>query len=124
MLISCTQCHRHVRVAAGTCPFCGNSVTSVQAVRQVRAGSSRAMRVFASAALAVATGACTSVVALYGALPPPSKDGGTDASADGEVPQGDSGPPLALYGAPVFVDAGPDADAETVVAAYGAPPKP
>jgi hypothetical protein len=90
MLTSCTGCRRHVKVATGVCPFCRSTVADAQELRQVRAGSSRAMRVFASAALAVAASAST--IACYGGAPIPLEDeriDASDASVDSNVPRRD-----------------------------------
>ncbi len=97
-LTVCASCSRHVRETL--CPFCGANVAPSAAAPRTKGRRSR-FAIVGAAAAAVATAACGSVQALYGAVIP-------DASTDG----GDAGDAQAeamgtFYGA-VFPDASKD----------------
>ena len=96
------------------------------------------MRVLASAALVVATGACGATaepppLSMYGG-PPVSEDSGpkdagsSDAAKDSGAVKDDAGGMGTMYGGPIPEDAGPPQDAgkdsQGPVPAYGAPPNP
>ena len=122
MLVSCESCHRHVKGNAGICPFCAAILPDAAAVPQFVTGGTRAMRMFAAAALVAACSSdggssSGSQVAMYGA--PVPVDAGGDGASDAGI---DAQTTVAAYGGPMPFDAGVDAaDAQGPVAAYGAP---
>ena len=122
MLTACSVCHRHVKGNPTVCPFCASDMPDPVAAPQFVSGGTRAMRMFAAAALVAACSSdggtsSGSPVAMYGA--PVQVDAGGDSATDAGV---DAQGPVAMYGAPMPIDAGADtADSQGPVAAYGAP---
>jgi hypothetical protein len=106
-LVPCPGCKRHVRAAAGACPFCATSIDSSRIAPDARTRLSRGA-LFAVAAATVAIAGCSSDDTGTSTV-----DGGSDSIAD-------TGGPAPAYGAPA--DTGMSDDTGGPVAAYGAPP--
>jgi hypothetical protein len=119
-LVSCTHCGRHVKSTEDTCPFCSQELPKSASVMRAPLGSRAAMLL----------GAGAIVIACGGSEKDGSSSSGGTSTSSGNV--GSSGTPVALYGAPAPMDAGPnDAAASSsgsssgssgVAPAYGAPP--
>jgi hypothetical protein len=106
-LVPCPGCRRHVRAAAGACPFCAAAIDASRIAPDARTRLSRGA-LFAVAAASVAIAGCSS----------DDTKTATDAGTDTGVV--DTGGPAPAYGAPA--DTGMTDDTGGPVAAYGAPP--
>ena len=74
LLVSCTNCSRHVKCRETSCPFCGTSLRSASALRSL---SRAALLVVGATALAGCPEDAGSMRALYGAPPMPPIEAGT-----------------------------------------------
>ncbi|MDP3275634.1 MAG: zinc ribbon domain-containing protein [Deltaproteobacteria bacterium] len=116
-LVPCSSCGRHVRSSDSACPFCGTALTHVTPVSATTPGARLGRNATFVFATTLALAACSPGT--------PGTDGGSDAqTADTSTPPDDGGA-MALYGAPVPVDAGADSapgpDDGGSMALYGAP---
>lgn len=132
-LIPCPGCARHVLASERACPFCASAMPADFTARvrpEVKARMSRSA--MAALGAAIALSACSSsvaggdgsVTADTAADSPAADQSSPDAPAP-DAPRAnvvaDDGSPLAMYGTPPPVDAGPDDDGGPV-AEYGGPP--
>lgn len=121
-LVPCPGCRRHVRAAAGACPFCASAIDSSRIAPDARSRLSRGA-LFAVAAATVAIAGCSSDDTGSSTV-----DAGSDSIADtGTAPvdtgmSDDTGGPVAAYGAPP--DTGMVDDSGGGMPKYGAPPPP
>jgi hypothetical protein len=136
-LIPCPGCARHVLASERACPFCAAAMPADFTARvrpEVKARMSRSA--MAALGAAIALSACSStVVGGDGSVTADTAADAPFADATPDQPRpdapapdvpradvvADDGSPLAMYGTPPPVDAGPDDDGGGV-AEYGGPP--
>lgn len=138
-LVPCLACHRHVRAAERSCPFCGTGLPALAAPpRRPTARLGRAAT-FAFGAAALTSAGCSSTPApgvldaggggadapaIETDAPAIETDAGLEADAGDAIDAGiDAGGVAPPYGISP-VDAGPGDDGGGTGNLYGAPPAP
>jgi hypothetical protein len=128
----CPRCERHVRIHEAACPFCGESLAgfsprSARALPKARLGRAALFAFGVSAAASTLTGCGDDSDDDEQTADGGGGDGNSNGSTggdDGGGTSGDSGGPVALYGAPASdggVDNQSDEDAGFIALYGGAP---